>query len=145
MQASLKLSIRGFCGFILLCLLLPPALAQTRDAGGGVRPSIVLAPRERNPLVDSAFDHFYNMDYDRSIQEFERVLEQHPDDGFAVNHLLSTILMRELYRMGAMNSGEYANDSFIGQAHRPADPKVKERIQPLVDCRDNLEEVELHE
>ncbi len=143
MLSSLKLSKWGFCSLILLCLLVPRAIGQTRDAAGSARHSIALASRERNPLVDSAFDHFYNMDYDRSIQEFERVLEQHPDDAFAVNHLLSTILMRELYRMGAMNSGEYANDSFIGQAHRPADPKVKERIKQLVDRADGLEQQQL--
>jgi len=145
MRASLKLSIRGLYGLILLCLLLPAALAQTRDTAGSVPPSIVpaSASRDRNPLVDAAFDHFYNMDYDRSIQEFERVLEQHPDDAFAVNHLLSTVLMRELYRMGAMNSGEYANDSFVGQAHRSADPKAKERIKQLVDRAENLEQRQL--
>src|SRR6202050_2394101 len=67
----------------------------------------------------------------------------HPADPSAVNHLLSTVLMRELYRMGAMNSGEYANDSFIGNAHRAADPKVKERIKELVDRAETLEEEEL--
>jgi hypothetical protein len=51
--------------------------------------------------------------------------------------------MRELYRMGAMNSGEYANDSFIGEAHRAADPKVKERIKQLVDRAQSLEEQQL--
>jgi tetratricopeptide (TPR) repeat protein len=45
--------------------------------------------------------------------------------------------------MGAMNSGEYANDSFIGQAHRTADPKVKERIKQLVDRAESLEEQQL--
>jgi hypothetical protein len=94
-------------------------------------------------LVEAAFDHFYNMDYERSIQEFEKVAERHPNDPSATNHLLSTILMRELYRMGAMNTGEYANDSFIGQAHRNADPKVKERIKQLVERSESLEEQEL--
>src|SRR5229473_2258629 len=51
--------------------------------------------------------------------------------------------MHELYRMGATNSGEYANDSFIGQAHHPADPSVKQRIQQLVTRAQELEEVEL--
>jgi hypothetical protein len=60
-----------------------------------------------------------------------------------VNHLLTTILLRELYRMGAMNTGEYANDSFIGQAHRTADPKVKARIKQLVDRAESLEDQEL--
>jgi hypothetical protein len=83
------------------------------------------------------------MDYDRSVQEFEKVLARHPNDPAAVNHLLATVLLRELYRMGAMNTGEYANDSFIGQAHRPADAKVKERIKQLVDRAETLEEQEL--
>jgi hypothetical protein len=42
-----------------------------------------------------------------------------------------------------MNSGEYANDSFIGQAHRTADPQVKERIKQLVERAENLEEQQL--
>jgi tetratricopeptide (TPR) repeat protein len=94
-------------------------------------------------VVDSAFDDFYNMDYERSIEEFQKILERNPNDPAAVNHLLSVDLMRELYRMGAMNTGEFANDSFIGQAHRPADPKVKERIRQLVERAENLEEQEL--
>jgi tetratricopeptide (TPR) repeat protein len=83
------------------------------------------------------------MDYDRSIQEFEKVLDRHPNDPAAVNHVLSTILMRELYRMGAMNTGEYSNDSFIGQAHRAADPKVKDQIKQLVERAEGLEEEQL--
>src|SRR5258707_12883542 len=98
---------------------------------------------EHDPLVDAAFEHFYNMDYDRSIQEFDKLLDRHPNDPSAVNHLLTATLLRELYRMGAMNTGEYANDSFIGQAHRPADPKVKQRIKQLVDRAEDLEEVQL--
>ena len=46
-----------------------------------------------------------------------------PNDPAAVNHLLTATLMRELYRMGAMNSGEYANDSFIGRPIAPLTPR----------------------
>ena len=60
------------------------------------------------------------------------MLQRHPDDPFAVNHFLTAVLFRELYRMGALNTGEYANDSFIRAAHRPADPKVKQQIKDLV-------------
>lgn len=117
-------------------------MAQTRAAAGSLAASAVATPGQ-DPLVGAAFDHFYNLDYDRSIQEFEKVLERRPNDALAVNHLLTTILMRELYRMGAMNSGEYANDSFIGEAHRTADPEVKERVKQLVDRAEGLEEQEL--
>jgi tetratricopeptide (TPR) repeat protein len=127
---------------VLLRLLLFQAPAQTR-AATEPSPSTAAASPAHDPLVEAASDHFYNMDYDRAIQEFERVLDRRPNDPSAVNHLLSTILMRELYRMGAMNSGEYANDSFIGEAHRKADPKVKERIKQLVERAENLEEQQL--
>jgi tetratricopeptide (TPR) repeat protein len=98
-----------------------------------------------DPLTAAAFNDFYNMDYERSIQEFQKALDRRPNDPFAVNHLLATILMRELYRMGAMNTGEFTNDSFIGQSHRPADPKVKDEIRQLVARAEGLEEQELKE
>jgi tetratricopeptide (TPR) repeat protein len=96
-----------------------------------------------DPLTDAALEHFYNLDYDRATQEFEKVVEKHPNDAFACNHLITSLLMHELYKMGAMNTGEYANDSFIGQVHHPPDPKVKERIKRLVDRAEDVEEHQL--
>ena len=83
------------------------------------------------------------MEFDPSTRDFEKVLARHPRDPFAVNHLLTSVLMHELYNTGAMNTGEYANDSFIGQTHRPADPKVKERVKQLVAQAEGLEEEQL--
>ena len=147
MQASLLLArwlVRsgGMLCVAIFCLLALRAVAQTHPPAGNTSASAT-ASSDHDPLVDAAFEHFYNMDYDRSVQEFEKVLDRHPNDPSAVNHLLTAIQLRELYRMGAMNSGEYANDSFIGQAHRPADPKVKERIKQLVDRAEVLEELQL--
>jgi hypothetical protein len=102
-----------------------------------------LAYRPHDPLNLTAFNHFYNLDYDRAVQEFDQVLARHPDDPFAVNHLLTVVLFRELFRMGVLNTGEYANDSFISAPHRPADPKVKQQIQDLVGQALQLEEKRL--
>ena len=107
------------------------------------RPTIATPFRPSDPLNQAAFEHYYNLDYDAAVQDFERILARHPNDAFAVNHLLSAIQVRELYRMGAMNSGEYSNDNFIGQAHRPADPAQKERIKQLVQRAEKLEDAEL--
>lgn len=99
------------------------AVGQEPDSRAhGVRP---------DPQTDAAFDHFYNMEYDRATQEFERILAERPNDPFAVNHLMSVILMRDLYETGGMNTGDYTNDSFIGHAPRPTDPKIKARIKSL--------------
>jgi tetratricopeptide (TPR) repeat protein len=127
--------------FSCFCLLSLQATGQARAEGA--LPSAPASSAGQDPLVDAAFDHFYNLEYDRSIQEFEKVLDRRPNDPSAVNHLLTTVLMRELYRMGAMNSGEYANDSFIGEAHRTADPKVNERMKELVERAEGLEEQQL--
>ena len=124
---------------VLICLILAglPALSQSISAIGGAHG----APHD--PQSDAAFEHFYNMDYDRATQEFERILEKHPNDPFAVNHLLTAVLMHDLYETGAMNTGDYANDSFIGRTPRPTEPKVKERIKELVRRAEALEEQEL--
>jgi len=97
----------------------------------------------RDPQTETAYDHFYNMDYDRATQEFEKIVEKRPNDAFALNHLLTSILMHDLYNTGAMNTGDYANDSFIGRAPRPTDQKVKDRIKQLVERATALEEQQL--
>lgn len=124
---------------LMLCVLLA---AQTMASSPDTNPAS-LAYRPHDPLNLTAFNHFYNLDYDRAVQEFEQVLGRHPDDPFAVNHLLTSTLFRELYRIGVLNTGEYANDSFISAPHRPADPKVKQQIRNLVDRALQLEEKRL--
>jgi tetratricopeptide (TPR) repeat protein len=96
-----------------------------------------------DPQVDAAFNHFYNMEFEQATHDFEKILARHPRDPFAVNHLLTSVLEHQLYETGAMNTGEYANDSFIGQTHRTGDAKVNQRIQQLVVVAEGLEEDQL--
>jgi tetratricopeptide (TPR) repeat protein len=131
---------------LLLWAVVPALLVSMAapQANKPTDPSASLSFRPNDPLNRAAFDHFYNLDYDRSVQEFDQVLQRHPDDPFAVNHYLTAVLFRELYRMGSLNTGEYANDTFIQAAHRPADPKVKQQIQDLVQRALRLEEQSLN-
>lgn len=121
---------------VLSCLLFTlTALAQAQ---------IDLATDSRHgsphdPQSTAAFDHFYNMEYDRATQEFERIVERRPTDPFSLNHLLTAVLMRDLYETGAMNTGDYSNDSFIGRTPRPTSPEVKGRIKDLVRRAEELE------
>lgn len=126
---------RSALTLVILLALALACLAEDASVGNALRPA--------DPLNQAAFEHYYNLDYDAAVQDFEKILARHPNDPFAVNHLLSAVQVRELYRMGAMNTGEYANDSFIGEAHRPADPAQKARIKQLVAQAENLEEAEL--
>jgi tetratricopeptide (TPR) repeat protein len=139
----------SFCP-LLLSLLLPgflslPLCAADQTNTQVSHPEENLSFRPNDPLNRVAFDHFYNLDYDRAVSDFNQVLQRHPDDPFAVNHFLTAVLFRELYRMGALNTGEYANDTFIHAAHRPADATVKQQIKDLVQRAQQLEERRLAE
>ncbi|MGA1987192.1 MAG: hypothetical protein ABSG72_13075 [Candidatus Sulfotelmatobacter sp.] len=122
---------------ILLCLSCLPALSQSPPPPNAPHS----APHDSQ--TDAAFDDFFNMQYDRATAELEKNLEKHPNDPFAVNHLLTVVLMRDLYDTGAMNTGDYSNDSFIGRTPRPTDTKIKDRIKQLVHRAEDLEEQEL--
>jgi tetratricopeptide (TPR) repeat protein len=137
-----KLLLRCALAGLLAALMCSVARSQQPAGATGDAPKTV-AYRPADPLNASAFDRFYNMDYDRSVQEFQKILDRHPDDPFAVNHLLTAVMFRELYRMGELNTADYANDSFVGTAHHPADPKVKDQIKGLVDRAEKLEEEKL--
>jgi hypothetical protein len=123
-----------------LTAILLLALAQV-----GVAADTAVSPplRPPDPLNQAAFDHYYNLDYDAAVQDYEQIVARHPNDPFALNHLLCAVQIRELYRMGTMNTGDYANNSFVAKAHRPADPSAKERIKQLVADAEKLENAEL--
>ncbi len=121
--------------------MVPGAVGQQASAPAEAGKATIYRPAD--PLNNSAFDRFYNMDYDRSVQDFQKILDRHPDDPFAINHLLTAVMFRELYRMGALNTGDYANDSFIGTPHHPADAKAKAQIKELVDRAEKVEEEKL--
>jgi len=139
-QKNQKLLDQNRCALLISLLLVVPwvvAAAQSHAEPGSPHG----APRDLNATV--GFDYFYNMEYDRATQEFEKILERHLNDPAAVNHLLTSVLMRNLYETGGMNTGDYTNDSFIGHAPRPSDPKVKQRIKELVRRAEALEDQEL--
>jgi tetratricopeptide (TPR) repeat protein len=127
--------------FLLSFLIAVPGISVPVPQATATAESLSYRPHD--PLNASAFNHFYNMDYDRAVQEFDQILGRHPDDPFAINHYLTSVLFRELNRMGVLNTGEYANDSFISAPHRPADPKVKQQIQDLVARALQIEEKRL--
>jgi hypothetical protein len=139
---------------VALAALAVPGNARGQQPQG--KPISIAAPKERNaasstrfsfhpadPLNAPAFEHFYNMEYERSVQEFTQISQRHPDDPDAINHLLTAVLFRELYRIGALNAGEYANDSFINATHRPADKEVCEQIKTLVQKALSIEDKRL--
>ena len=95
--------------------------------------SSITGPPLQDALTRSGFEHYYDLDYDGAVSDFEKALKAHPDDPFAVNHLLSAVFYRELYRVGALDTGLYSNNSFLVKKKFDFDPKVSAQVNELID------------
>jgi len=118
-----------------LCLAIFALLLTTGAARAysGTEESAWVPTRTTNDAnTRKGFDNFYNLEYDKSIREFEAALQAHPDDPFAVNHLLSSVIFKELLRIGALDTEAYASDNFLDKKNlQPLDPKVHDRVNQL--------------
>jgi tetratricopeptide (TPR) repeat protein len=112
----------------LVLLAIVPAMAAGKVAKlGPILPS-------KEPLAKRGFDHFYNSEYDKAIKEFETIQKEHPENPFATNYLLSAVMFRELYRIGALDTESYAGNSFIDRkVRKPIDPAQRKRVQELIE------------
>jgi tetratricopeptide (TPR) repeat protein len=118
-----------FLGCLCCALLLAalPSYAAADPAGSWVptRPDTDANTRK-------GFEHFYELDYDKAIHDFEAAQAAHPDDPFAVNHTLAAVTFKELSRIGALDTEAYAGDTFMNKkAAVPLDPAVRDRIRQL--------------
>ena len=119
----------GYSAFLLIllgCACLAQVVGQSNE--GKIAPHV---SEQNDALTRSGFDHRYALDYGSAIHDFELTLKAHPDDPFAVNHLLATIFFGELYRNGALDTGLYSNNSFLNRKKIHLDPKSAMRIQEL--------------
>jgi tetratricopeptide (TPR) repeat protein len=117
-----------FLGWLCCGLLLGTAVCQGTAASPAWAPTRV----DNDANTRKGFDHFYNLEYDKAIHEFEAAQAAHPDDPFAVNHLLSAVIFKELYRIGALDTEAYAADNFLSRKPaEPLDPAVRDRIKQL--------------
>jgi len=91
-------------------------------------------PLNRDPLVQEAFQHFYDLDYPGAIERFERVHQQHPGDPQGTALLLDAVLFQELYRQDLLDTTFYANDGFLTGHHATQeDPAIRDHIFALTD------------
>ena len=67
---------------------------------------IALAPglAAQESLAAEGVDHFYNLEYDQAIADFEKAIALNPNSPDLHNHLAQAIVFREMYRDGALES-----------------------------------------
>jgi len=119
--------------FLCLCL---GVLSAGSLACAATIPSSSAVPTmvDNDATTRKAYDHFYNLEYDKAIKEFETAQAAHPDDPFATNHLLGAVVFHELYRIGALDTESYAADGFLTKKlAAPLDPATRDRVKQLTD------------
>ncbi len=77
------------------------------------------------------FEYFYSLEYDKAMREFEAAQQAHPEDPFCANHVLGTVIFKELFRIGALDTESFAGDAFLQRQSIPLDPKVQQQVNEL--------------
>ena len=62
------------------------------------------APLIGQDVVDRGFDHFYNLEYDEALSDFRQASAQYQDAPDLHNHVAQTLVFREMFRDGALES-----------------------------------------
>jgi tetratricopeptide (TPR) repeat protein len=98
-----------------------------------VRLALVLAIaaslHAQEALVKEGYDHFYNLEYDQAIADFEKAIAQHPNEPDLHNHLAHAIVFKEMYRNGALESELVSGtNSFLRRPKLNPAPETEKRF-----------------
>ena len=79
--------------------------------------------------IEKGFEHFYNLEYDESIAEFEKAVAEDASDADRHNHLAQALLYREMYRVGALESELVSGTNpFLRRPKMNPAPEVERRF-----------------
>jgi tetratricopeptide (TPR) repeat protein len=67
-------------------------------------PLLLFASLACPQTISKGFDHFYNLEYEEAISEFQQQIAREPENPNAWNHLAQAVLYRELFKAGALES-----------------------------------------
>jgi hypothetical protein len=81
----------------------------------------------------AGLEHIYNLEYDKAITHLERAAKEYPDDPYAINHLAQAVLLKELYRLNALDTTLYADNGFLTGKPLAGDSQVKAELLRLLD------------
>src|SRR6516164_1321504 len=112
------------CAFFLLFALV--ALGVTPARGGSAEKA------DFGALTQAGFEHFYSLEYDQAIQDFQKALEARPDEPKAINHLLEARLFQQLYRYNALDTRLYTKQRFLTSKQVPIEPAKKKQLLDLM-------------
>jgi tetratricopeptide (TPR) repeat protein len=112
------------------------ALVSLTAASQAVRSEpkrFVMKVKPGDAATEQGFIRFYNMEYEAAVKDFEESLAKHPDDPYAVNHLLEGVLFQELHREGKLDAELYLSNQFVHMKKEEPDPQAIARVEKLIE------------
>lgn len=81
-----------------------------------------------------AFDHFYNLEYDQALADFETAAKQDPYAIAPQNHIAQTLLYREMYRNGALETELVSgNNPFLRREKMNPTAEVQKKFNDAIE------------
>ena len=83
----------------------------------------------QEPLVNAGFDHFYNLEYEEALADFGQAVAQNPDAPELHNYLAETLVFREMFRDGALESELVSGEnSFLRRPNLNPTAETEQRL-----------------
>jgi tetratricopeptide (TPR) repeat protein len=96
--------------------------------------------------TERAWEHFYNLEYDQALKLFEAAAATEPESPSLHNHIAQTVLFREMYRVGALESEMVSgNDAFLRREKLKPGKEVEARFHAEIAKAMELAETRLKE
>lgn len=96
-------------------------------------------------LVDDGFEHFYNLEFDQALADFEQAIAKDPNNPDLHNHSAETVVFAEMYRDGALESELVTgNNSLLRRAKLNPAPETQKHFLAEIQAALSLEQARLH-
>lgn len=113
----------------LLCFFVPVSRAAVTAPNGTDTDPLNLTPE-----VQTAFQHFYDLDYANAETRFKKIAAEHPTDPIAADYLLNNTVFQEIYRLDLLDTTLYVEDGFLSGKHPVVeDIRARARVTALYD------------
>jgi tetratricopeptide (TPR) repeat protein len=113
---------------LLACLLAAVPIATVRE------------------LVSRGYEHFYNLEYQQALADFEGAAAQEPGVPDLHNHIAQALLYSEMHRNGALESEMVSgNNSFLRRPAMNPPPEIQQRFHDEIRTAMELSQARLRE
>jgi tetratricopeptide (TPR) repeat protein len=97
-----------------------------------------------NTLIDQGYDHFYNLEFDLALADFDQAIAHDPNNPDLHNHAAETVVFSEMYRDGALESELVTgNNSLLRRAKLNPSPQTEKRFLGEIQKALDLEQARL--